>query len=154
MSFFVIKITAEEKHRGLWSTYLNPSVPWQIRDVLTDNGNFNWTDDSPDGIHEPLLDVSNASVFDPKLILGESPLITLEATGYLVSGIQHTDLTWYGSTTSAEIDVYMDGTMVETTENDGFFTHVVGLKGKGLHGYRVCESPLQNVCSQVVQVTY
>jgi subtilisin len=30
-------------------------------------GNFNWTDDSGDGIKEPLLDVSNTTLFNPVL---------------------------------------------------------------------------------------
>jgi subtilisin len=31
-------------------------------------GNFNWTDDSGDGVQEPLLDVSNSSIFNPVLV--------------------------------------------------------------------------------------
>jgi Subtilase family/Peptidase inhibitor I9 len=34
-----------------------------IRNTLRANGNYNWTDDSGDGVKEPLLDVTNASVF-------------------------------------------------------------------------------------------
>jgi subtilisin family serine protease len=41
-----------------------------IRSTLINNGNFNWIDDSGDGIKEPLLDVSNTTVFDPVLIAG------------------------------------------------------------------------------------
>lgn len=33
-------------------------------------GNFNWTDDSGDGIKEPLLDVSNSTLFNPVLVAG------------------------------------------------------------------------------------
>jgi subtilisin len=33
-------------------------------------GNLNWTDDSGDGIPEPLLDVSNATIFNPVLVPG------------------------------------------------------------------------------------
>lgn len=33
-------------------------------------GNYNWIDDSLDGIQEPLLDVSNTAVFNPTLIAG------------------------------------------------------------------------------------
>jgi PKD repeat protein len=33
-------------------------------------GNFVWTDDSPDGITEPLLDVSNTTLFAPVLVAG------------------------------------------------------------------------------------
>jgi subtilisin len=33
--------------------------------TLRNEGNFNWTDDSGDGVKEPLLDVSDSAVFDP-----------------------------------------------------------------------------------------
>jgi len=33
-------------------------------------GNYNWTDDSGDGIQEPLLDVSNTAIFNPVLVPG------------------------------------------------------------------------------------
>lgn len=38
--------------------------------TLQSNGNLNWTDDSGDGIKEPLLDVSNTSVFNPVMTDG------------------------------------------------------------------------------------
>jgi subtilisin family serine protease len=38
--------------------------------VLETNGNFNWTDDSGDGIKEPLLAVSNTTVFNPVTVAG------------------------------------------------------------------------------------
>jgi hypothetical protein len=39
-----------------------------IRDDLVDAGNFGWTDDSGDGIKEPLLDVGDEGVFEPVLV--------------------------------------------------------------------------------------
>lgn len=44
-----------------------------IRSVLVNNGNLNWTDDSGDGIKERLLDVSNTGVFAPRLVAGSTP---------------------------------------------------------------------------------
>lgn len=41
-----------------------------LYDKLINNGNSNWKDDSGDGIQEPLLDVSNTTVFAPTLIAG------------------------------------------------------------------------------------
>jgi three-Cys-motif partner protein len=41
-----------------------------IRSTLIPSGNFDWTDDSGDGIQEPLLDVSNTTVFAPVLVAG------------------------------------------------------------------------------------
>jgi subtilisin len=42
-----------------------------LYDQVKAEGNFNWIDDSGDGIKEPLLDVSNTTLFAPKLILGD-----------------------------------------------------------------------------------
>lgn len=39
--------------------------PATIRQKLIATGNFNWTDDSGDGVKEPLLDVSDTTVFNP-----------------------------------------------------------------------------------------
>lgn len=36
-----------------------------IRSTLINTGNYNWTDDSGDGIKEPLLDMSNTTVYNP-----------------------------------------------------------------------------------------
>ncbi len=46
------------------------SSPADIRTTLINEGNFDWTDDSGDGIQEPLLDVSDATVFAPALVAG------------------------------------------------------------------------------------
>lgn len=48
----------------------NKTDVYNIRNTLINNGNFNWTDDSGDGVQEPLLDVSNTAVFNPVLIPG------------------------------------------------------------------------------------
>lgn len=41
-----------------------------LYDDVTAAGNFDWVDDSGDGIQEPLLDVSNATLFDPTMTSG------------------------------------------------------------------------------------
>ncbi|MEM9955563.1 MAG: S8 family serine peptidase [Chloroflexota bacterium] len=43
-----------------------------IRDTLVNSGNFNWTDDSGDGIQESLLDLSDTSLFNPTYV-GSNP---------------------------------------------------------------------------------
>jgi len=48
----------------------NKTDVYALYNQLKSTGNFNWTDDSGDGIKEPLLDVSNAAVFSPILVLG------------------------------------------------------------------------------------
>jgi subtilisin len=49
----------------------NDTGVYSLYKQVKDAGNFNWTDDSGDGIHEPLLDVSNTTLFAPKLIPGD-----------------------------------------------------------------------------------
>lgn len=44
--------------------------PAAIRTAIVANGNFDWTDDSGDGIKEPLLDVGNSTVFNPATVPG------------------------------------------------------------------------------------
>ncbi len=64
--------------------------------TLTSNGNLNWTDDSGDGIQEPLLDVSDTTVFAPTMVAGsvsgaptdDPPTVTITSPtdGTTVSG--------------------------------------------------------------------
>ena len=46
----------------------NKTEALAIRQTIIDEGNFDWTDDSGDGIQEPLLDVGNDLVFDPVFV--------------------------------------------------------------------------------------
>jgi len=48
----------------------NATDVYALYGALKAEGNSNWTDDSGDGINEPLLDVSNATTFNPVLIAG------------------------------------------------------------------------------------
>lgn len=64
-------------------------------------GNYNWTDDSGDGIKEPLLDVSNTTIFNPALVPGTGGAVpaapaNLAATAVSTSQI---NLTWSDSDT-------------------------------------------------------
>lgn len=43
-----------------------------IRDTLVNTGNFNWVDDSGDGILEPLLDLSNTNLYNPSYVGGNN----------------------------------------------------------------------------------
>lgn len=47
-------------------------TPAEIRATLIAEGNLNWTDDSGDGVKEPLLGVSNSAAFNPATVAGES----------------------------------------------------------------------------------
>ncbi|NLH08510.1 MAG: S8 family serine peptidase [Chloroflexi bacterium] len=67
-------------------------TPAQIRQILVEQGTYDWVDDSGDGIHEPLLNVSNAALFAPRLVpgsqTGTAPAvrITSPVDGATVSG--------------------------------------------------------------------
>jgi subtilisin family serine protease len=126
--------------------------PAVIKSIVLASGNYDWVDDSGDGIQEPLLDLSDTGVFIPDL-LSVSSGITLEGTAYRVAGVQHTDLTWTGAN-GDEIDVYRDGALVDTVTNDGFHTDVIGEVGAGYHGYLICESGSINQCSQPIYLYY
>ncbi len=136
----------------------NESDVVAIRQTVVDSGNFDWTDDSGDGIKEPLLDVGDSTVYDPTLVAGsvdgggDTTGFTLEASGYKVKGVQHTDLTW-SSATSTNVDVHRDGTVIATTANDGAYTDNIGVKGAGSYTYKVCEQDT-TTCSNEVSVTF
>ncbi len=66
-------------------------------------------------------------------------VITLTATGYKVKGVQRADLSWSGAT-GANVDVYRDGALITTTANDGFYTDIIGGRGRGTFVFKVCEA--------------
>jgi len=61
---------------------INPNTPENIRNILISTGNFNWIDDlsgpdeEGDGILEPLLDVSDSTVFAPATVAGTAGCTT------------------------------------------------------------------------------
>ena len=79
--------------------------------------------------------------------------ITLSAEGYKVQGRWRADLTWTPSGTSANVDVYRDGSVVATTPNDGSYTDVTNLRGGGSLTYKVCEAGTAT-CSNEVTVQF
>lgn len=54
---------------GLLASGSSALTPAQIRTKIIQTGNTNWTDDSGDGIHEPLLDVTHTD-FTPATVAG------------------------------------------------------------------------------------
>jgi subtilisin family serine protease len=58
---------------AIWDNPSSQSDVEAIRDEIVEAGNFDWTDESPDEITEPLLDVGSDSVFDLK---GDPPVNT------------------------------------------------------------------------------
>jgi len=78
--------------------------------------------------------------------------ITLSVRGYKVRGVLHAALSWSG-TSATPVDVYRNGSLIATTENDGAYTDNIGLKGGGTFTYQVCEQG-KSTCSNEVSVTY
>ncbi len=78
--------------------------------------------------------------------------ITLSADGYKVGGRHHADLTWDGAS-STNVDVYVDGALHTTTENDGFYTWSSNNRGGGSYTFQVCEEGT-STCSNEATVTF
>jgi subtilisin len=159
----------------LASTGLGPNA---IRTELLAAGNYDWTDDSGDGVKEPLLDIRN---FTPVLVAtngGDNPgdpvdpedpvnpgdpedpvnpeepeaNLELQASGYKQRGFQYANLVWRGAT-STNVDIYRDGGKIVTTANDGSHTDSINRKGGGSYNYAVCEAGTAT-CSASVRVVF
>jgi subtilisin family serine protease len=77
----------------------NATDVYNLYNQIKQTGNFNWTDDSGDGIQEPVLDVSNTAIFNPTLIPGSQgtpPAPPSALTAVVVSSSQ-INLTWVDS---------------------------------------------------------
>ena len=111
-----------------------------------------------DGTHTITAEVTdsggNTSSDSVTLIVGggSGSDFTLSVDAYKSRGTQYADLTWSG-TTASNIDVYRDGTLIITTENDGFYADGPIGKGGGSATYQVCEAGT-NTCSNAVSVTW
>lgn len=126
--------------------------------------NFDWTDESGDGIHEPLLDVSSPA-FAPTFFTPapepepepdpepdpEPPTIALTAKITKSKGNKSAALTWTGAS-APKIDVWRGASLRATTENDGAHTDPIG-KGGGTATYKVCEAG-SDICSNAVTLQW
>jgi N-acetylmuramoyl-L-alanine amidase/PKD repeat protein len=70
---------------------------------------------------------------------------TLTATGYKYRGLQ--------KATGAQVNIYRDGVLIATTENDGFYTDDINNRGGGSYTYQVCETD-GSTCSNEATVTF
>jgi subtilisin len=77
----------------------NAADVYNLYNQIKAAGNYNWTDDSGDGIQEPLLDVSNTAIFNPALVPGTGgapPIAPANLAATAVSNSQ-INLTWTDS---------------------------------------------------------
>jgi len=133
-------------------------APAEIKEILTCNGalcagNYEWVDDSPDGILEPLLDLGSVTLIDPRMIPSVSPIQFTQVAGYTDRGWQQTDLTWTGTDLDLNTIIYRDGDDVGIAQAGvTAYTDDVGEKGGGMHFYWVCQTGVWTTCSEVAVV--
>lgn len=105
-----------------------------------------------------LSDENSANDTETKIVtVNEASQITLTATGYKIRGRQYADLEWSGASSDPldMVDIYRDGLLLVTTENDGFYIDNINNLGGGSYTYKVCESGSDPpVCSNEATVTY
>jgi hypothetical protein len=65
----------------------------------------------------------------------------------------HADLTWSGAST-AEVDLYRDGSRLMTVPNSGSYSDNLGKKPASGYAYRVCETGSGGLCSDEVTVAF
>jgi len=103
----------------------NASQVYALYNTVEAAGNSNWTDDSGDGIKEPLLDVSNTNVFNPVLVPGGGggppntpPSVTISSPTDGASFPYGTSIAFGGSANDAEDGPLTSG-IVWTSSKDG-----------------------------------
>lgn len=79
--------------------------------------------------------------------------IALAVRGYKVKGVKYADLTWSGAT-SANVDIYRNGSIITRTTNDGLHTDAISTKGGGTYTYKVCEAGSTPACSSPVTIVF
>jgi subtilisin family serine protease len=78
--------------------------------------------------------------------------ISLSVRAYKVQGLHRADLTWAGATT-ANVDIYRDGSLLTTRANTGAWTDLINARGSGTYAYRVCEAG-SSTCSPTVNAVF
>jgi subtilisin len=100
---------------------------FELYNQVKNAGNLGWTDDSGDGVKEPLLDVSNATLFNPVLVAGSgdggggsntSPTVSISSPADGTSFASGTSIDFSGSATDTE-DENLTSSLVWTSSEDG-----------------------------------
>lgn len=149
---------------ALYKATNSSATPTQVKSALQSTANLNWNaSDDRDATKEGLLDVDDALVFAPAMVVnsttgggGTEPTtgFSLTARGYKVQGLQKADLTWSG-TTATQIDIWRNGTKLTTVNNQSPYTHTdhINKKGGGSYTYKVCDAGT-TTCSNEATVTF
>jgi subtilisin family serine protease len=81
---------------------------YDLYNQVRNAGNYNWTDDSGDGIQEPLLDVSNTTIFHPVLVPGSGgvtnnpPTVAITSPANGTTFASGTSISFTGSASDTE----------------------------------------------------
>lgn len=104
----------------------NASDVYALYNQVKNAGNYNWTDDSGDGVKEPLLDVSNTTLFNPVKMPGSeggggtntAPSVTITSPSNNTSFTPMTSINFEGFATDTE-DGDLTSNLVWTSNKDG-----------------------------------
>jgi subtilisin len=103
----------------------NANDVFNLYNQVKSAGNYNWTDDSGDGIKEPLLDVSNTTIFNPVLVAGSggggdntAPSATISSPANNAIFSSGTSISFAGTATDAE-DGNLTSSLAWTSSLDG-----------------------------------
>ena len=129
---------------GTSSTATNPSHTYAAAGTYTVS--LTVTDD--DGASAS----TSASVTVSEGGTGGGDVTLSSVNAYKVKGKKRWDYSWSGAA-SANVDIYLDGSLVATTANDGSYTYITNQKGGGSHSHQVCEAGTAT-CSDLVNTVF
>ncbi len=84
------------------------------------------------------------SITQSVTVLATSGGISLSTYAYKTRGIRYVNLSWSGAT-GVEVEIFMNGSTITTTNNDGAYTHNLG-RTSGTFTFIVCETD-GSICS-------
>lgn len=103
----------------------NATDVYNLYNQVKTSGNYDWTDDSGDGVKEPLLDVSNTTLFNPVLVPGGGgggentpPTVNINTPANNATFPSGTLISFSGSATDAE-NGSLTNNLVWTSSLDG-----------------------------------
>lgn len=90
----------------------NATDVYNLYDQVKNTGNFDWIDDSGDGIKEPLLDIGNTTLFNPVLVAGSGGGGGNTAPEVVISSPDN------GATFESGVTISFVGTATDTEDGD------------------------------------
>ncbi|HEX7336767.1 MAG TPA: PKD domain-containing protein, partial [Gemmatimonadales bacterium] len=97
-------------------------------------------------------DNDGATGTEVKAVTVSGPTIVLSVTSRSDATTQYMVLTWSGAS-GAMVDVYRNGALLKTTENDGKYTNTRTYSGAASYTYKVCQAGT-TVCSNEAAVVF